>query len=231
LPEVNGVRHSTCCSGIKDSELDLAVVIFDKLANVAGVFTNSETSLAPVSWCKSIISNGFAKALIINSGNANAFTGYKGGKNVTTKTASIAKILGCRAHQVFVVSNGVIGEQLPIEKIFNYIPTLIENTNIDNWLDLAQSIRTNDSYPKLISKKFKIENKDYVLNGIAKGYGMINHNMGTLLGFFFTDANIPSGILDFYLKKINEVTFNAISVDGDTSTCDTLLLFFTGGGP
>ncbi|PPR78581.1 MAG: Arginine biosynthesis bifunctional protein ArgJ [Alphaproteobacteria bacterium MarineAlpha2_Bin1] len=231
LPQVNGVKHATMCSDIKESGLDLAIIVFDKLANVAGVFTNSETSSAPVSWCKSIIKNGLAKALIINSGNANAFTGYPGGKNVTVKTALISSIINCRADQVFVASTGVIGEQLPIEKILNSIPLLIKNIGKDNWSNLAQAIRTTDTYPKLISKKFKIEDKDYVLNGIAKGSGMISPNMGTLLGFFFTDADIPSRILDFYLKKINEVTFNAITVDGDSSTSDTLLLFSTGEGP
>ncbi|MBL41806.1 MAG: bifunctional ornithine acetyltransferase/N-acetylglutamate synthase [Rhodospirillaceae bacterium] len=231
LPEVNGVRHATICSNIKESDLDLAIIIFDELANVAGVFTNSETCSAPVSWCRSIINNGVAKALIVNSGNANAFTGYSGGKNVTAKTALISNLLGCRADQVFVASTGVIGEQLPIGKILDSIPKLINNTDDKNWINIAQAITTTDTYPKLFSKKFKIENKEYILNGVAKGSGMICPNMATLLGFFFTDADIPSRVLDFHLKKINEVTFNAITVDGDSSTSDTLLLFSTGQGP
>ncbi len=230
LPGLNGVMQAACCCNIKQSELDLVVVIFDKPVNVAGVFTNSETSSAPVVWCKSIIKKGIARGLVVNSGNANALTGYTGTKNVTAKTALISKVLGCRADEIFVASTGVIGEQLPIDNVLRAIPNLIQNISQKNWINFAKAIKTTDTYPKLFSIKFKIGNEDYVLNGVAKGSGMINPNMGTLLGFFFTDANIPSKILEYHLKKINELTFNAITVDGDSSTSDTLLLFSTGGG-
>ena len=231
LPKLGGVSHATDCCNIKQSELDIALVIFDKPAYVAGVFANSETSSAPVVWCKSIIKKGIARGLVVNSGNANAFTGYTGTKNVIAKTALISRILDCRADEIFVASTGVIGEQLPIENILSAIPNLIESVSQDDWLNFAEAIKTTDTYSKLYSIKFNIDNKEYFLNGIAKGSGMISPNMGTLLGFFFTDAEIPSEILDYHLKSINLETFNAITVDGDSSTSDTLLLFSTGCGP
>ncbi len=228
LPTVNGINLITGYSHIKELGPDVGIVVFDNLSSVAGVFTNSEMASAPVAWCRSIIQEGKAKALIVNSGNANAFTGNQGSKNVIAKTAALAKAIKCRADEIFVASTGVIGEQLPIQNILDKIPDLIKGLRKNDWLNLAQSIRTTDTYPKLGSLKFTIDEDEFVLNGVAKGSGMINPNMGTLLGFFFTDACIPANILSYYLNEINSKTFNAITVDGDTSTSDTILLFSTG---
>ncbi|MDC0074998.1 bifunctional glutamate N-acetyltransferase/amino-acid acetyltransferase ArgJ, partial [Alphaproteobacteria bacterium] len=206
------------------------LITFNELASVAGVFTRSKTAAAPVNWCKSIINNGSAKALIVNSGNANAFTGYQGNSHVTAITACVAKEIGCKANEVFVASTGVIGEYLPIAKILNVIPALSKSSKNKPWSDAANAMRTTDTYIKLSSEKYILDGKKFVINAIAKGSGMIAPDMATMLVFLFTDANISSEILSFILKKENHKTFNAITVDSDTSTSDTVLFFSTNQG-
>ncbi|MCH8181823.1 MAG: bifunctional glutamate N-acetyltransferase/amino-acid acetyltransferase ArgJ, partial [Proteobacteria bacterium] len=197
---------------------------------VAGVFTRSKTAAAPVDWCRNILGNGTARALVVNSGNANAFTGYAGARAVTAVTASAALAAGCRADEVYVGSTGVIGEPLPAERITALIPGLYEALAEDAWEAAANAIRTTDTFAKGASRGYSIGGERFVLTGIAKGSGMIAPDMGTMLAYLFTDAKLPAGALQTLLVKANETSFNAITVDGDTSTSDTVLLFATGQG-
>ena len=230
MPSVPGVTLAAINAEITGDHQDTMLAQFENNAQVAGVFTRSRTPSAPVSWCNSIVGSGTARALIVNSGNANAFTGYVGTRNVAATTAAVSRAIGCRANEVFVASTGVIGEQLPVEKILKAIPTLVKSLAANNWLEAAEAIRTTDTFPKMYTTTYTLDGNTYTLNGIAKGSGMIFPDMGTMLAFLFTDANIPSEILSSYLRRMNRVTFNAITVDSDTSTSDTALLFATGQG-
>lgn len=227
---IKGVKIATTNCGIKyKNRDDLLLVTFDKEVSVAGVFTSSSMPAAPVSWCKKNIQNKSAKALIVNAGNANAFTG-KHGEEVVTKTAEeISKCLPCKDSQVFISSTGVIGETLNYNLITKAIPNLVKNLESDqeSWNKAAKAIMTTDTKEKLVSKTCKILDEKITITGFAKGSGMIAPNMATMLGYIFTDANISSDALLVILKEITEDTFNAITVDSDQSTNDTVLLFAT----
>jgi len=230
MKPIKGVNIATANCGIKfKNRDDLLLVTFDTEANVAGVFTSSSMPAAPITWCKNNIKHGTAKALIVNAGNANAFTG-KAGEVAVFKTAEkISECLPCDTSQIFISSTGVIGEPLKYELITAAIPHLIENLNNDeeSWSKASKAIMTTDTKPKFISKTCKILDKDITLTGFAKGSGMIQPNMATMLGYIFCDANISSQALSVILKEINEDSFNAITVDSDQSTNDTVLLFAT----
>ena len=230
ISSIPGVVLSVANSGMTDKKNDLLLVSFADSAQVAGIFTKSQTPSASVEWCKNIIEKGKARGLIVNAGNANAFTGYEGVRNMTAIVASVSNYLKCRADEIFVAATGVIGDQLPINDILKKIPLLQKNLFSDKWYDAADAIRTTDTYPKMATASYLLDGNKYTLNGIAKGSGMIAPDMATMLGFLFTDSNIPADILSWHLKKINAVTFNAITVDSDTSTSDTVLLFSTAQG-
>ncbi|MDG2000687.1 MAG: bifunctional glutamate N-acetyltransferase/amino-acid acetyltransferase ArgJ, partial [Alphaproteobacteria bacterium] len=225
LPNIRGIRLSAIHSGIRyRDKLDLSLITMDEKTNVACVLTKSSTPSAPVIWCKKIKNYGKARALIVNSGNANAHTGEKGLKTVKDTVDYVAKYLGCKNNEVYVCSTGVIGEFLKTDIITSSIPILIEQKP-SSWKEVAESICTTDTFIKGAKAKCKIDDIAYNILGIAKGSGMIFPNMGTMLAFIFTDFPLSSNILNIVLKEAVEKSFNSITVDGDTSTSDTCLLF------
>jgi len=229
LLPIDGVRLATAHCGIRyKSRTDLMVVLLDSGTSVAGVFTRSRTQGAPVDWCRKALPTGKARAIVVNSGNANVFTG-KAGRRATEATAkAMAKLLGCNQREIYVSSTGVIGEFLPYEKIIAALPGAVSVAQDRAWDEAAQAIMTTDTFPKGATRTARIDGTRVVINGIAKGSGMIAPDMGTMLAYVFTDANLPAKALQPMLKDGNERAFNSITVDGDTSTSDTLLLCATG---
>jgi len=227
IPNISGVRMTSVACGVRYSgKLDLLFAEFDVDTQVAGVFTQSQTAAAPVQWCKQALLEGKARALVVNSGNANAFTG-KSGENTVRLTAEYAsEKVNSKSNEIFIASTGVIGEQLPHEKITDAMVNLDTKVNID-WRSAAEAICTTDTFPKGSYEKVMIGNSEVLIGGIAKGSGMIAPNMATMLSFIFTDASIPSDILQILLRDSVEKSFNCITVDSDTSTSDTVLLFST----
>jgi glutamate N-acetyltransferase/amino-acid N-acetyltransferase len=227
LPKIKGIRLASIHSGIRyKNKLDLSLISMTKETNVACVVTRSRTPSAPVIWCKKIKNNGKARALIVNSGNANAHTGDQGIETVKNTVNSIANHTGCKKKEVYVCSTGVIGEFLNSNIITAAIPKLIKQKE-SSWKEVAESICTTDTFVKGAKSICKVEEKKFSVVGIAKGSGMIFPNMGTMLGFVFTDLPLPVKILNILLKEAVEKSFNSITVDGDTSTSDTCLLFST----
>ena len=227
LPKIKGIRLASIHSGIRyKNKLDLSLISMTKETNVACVVTRSQTPSAPVIWCKKIKNNGKARALIVNSGNANAHTGDQGIETVKNTVNSIANHIGCKKNEVYVCSTGVIGEFLNSNIITAAIPKLIKQKE-SSWKEVAESICTTDTFVKGAKSICKVEEKKFSVVGIAKGSGMIFPNMGTMLGFVFTDLPLPVKILNILLKEAVEKSFNSITVDGDTSTSDTCLLFST----
>ncbi len=231
LPALAGVTLASAKAKIRYDRTDVMLAAFDPGTTVAGVFTTSKTASPAVEWCRARAKKGVARALIVNSGNANAFTGQEGARAVAATTAAVALTAGCRADEVFVSSTGVIGEKLPVERLIGTLPTLRKALKAKNWDDAANAIRTTDTYPKGATKTFRLDAKTYRINGIAKGSGMIAPDMATMLAYVFTDAKLPAAVLRETLRDSVATTFNAITVDSDTSTSDTLLLFATGAGP
>jgi len=231
LPPIEGVRLSTAAAGILYDRADVLMASLSEGTSVAGVFTKSKTASAAVLWCRDILRNGSARGLLVNSGNANAFTGYEGVRAVAAATAAVAKALGCRADEVFASSTGVIGEKLPTSKVLSVVDGLKQGLSASKWTEAADAIRTTDTFSKVATRSYFIGDVKFNLNGIAKGSGMIAPDMATMLAYVFTDAAIPHEVLQAELAMANDGSFNAITVDGDTSTSDTVLLFATGDGP
>jgi glutamate N-acetyltransferase/amino-acid N-acetyltransferase len=209
---------------------DVVLAVFSPGTQVAGVFTRSKTASAPVDWCRENLAGGSARMLVANSGNANAFTGLAGMESVRTIAESAAGMVGCRAQEVFIASTGVIGEPLPYQKIIGVLPQLADAGAAGAWRVAAEAIMTTDTFPKLASASAFIDGHRVTINGIAKGSGMIAPDMATLLAFLFTDAAIPGSVLQPLLAEAAANSFNCTTVDGDTSTSDTLLMFATGKG-
>src|SRR3989440_1236700 len=229
MPEIAGVRLATAAAGIRyKGRTDVLLAVMDKGTTVAGVFTKSKCPSAPVEWCRAKLKRGAARALVVNSGNANAFTG-KTGKQSTALTAQIAaKAVGCSVNDVFLASTGVIGEPLDATKFDGVLATLHEAAAPGDWMSAARAIMTTDTFPKVATATVKLGKAKVTINGMAKGSGMIMPDMATMLAFVFTDAPVSAGALQSLLKGGVEDTFNAVTVDGDTSTSDTLLAFATG---
>jgi glutamate N-acetyltransferase/amino-acid N-acetyltransferase len=206
------------------------MAVFPPGTQVAGVFTQSKTASAPVEWCKAALKAGQARGLVVNSGNANAFTGKAGFDGARAVAESAAGVIGCRPLEVFLASTGVIGEPLPAEKITKLLGRIAENASAGEWKAAAAAIMTTDTYPKVATASASIDGKRVTINGIAKGSGMIAPDMATMLSFVFTDAALPANVLQDLLSAAVQPSFNAITVDSDTSTSDTLLLFATGKG-
>ena len=231
LPPLAGVRFAAGAAGVRyANRTDVLVAAFAPGTQVAGVFTRSKTSSAPVDWCRSSLTGGEARALVVNSGNANAFTGRAGVESVRAVAQAAGAIVGAPAAQVFLASTGVIGEPLPHERITGALAGIFERAATTGWLDAAKAIMTTDTFPKLATAQAEIDGVKVRINGIAKGSGMIAPDMATMLSFVFTDAAIPSGVLQSLLAEAADQSFNCITVDSDTSTSDTLLLFATGKG-
>jgi glutamate N-acetyltransferase/amino-acid N-acetyltransferase len=229
MPAILGVKLATAAAGIRyQGRTDVLLVVLDKETTVAGVFTQSKCPSAPVDWCRAKLSRGTARALVVNSGNANAFTG-KTGRQSTAMTASIAaKAVGCSPNEVFLASTGVIGEPLDASKFDGVLGGLAESAEPGEWMSAAKAIMTTDTFPKVATKSVKLGKTKVTINGMAKGSGMIAPDMATMLSFVFTDAPLSSSVLQSLLRSGVEDTFNAVTVDGDTSTSDTLLAFATG---
>ena len=229
LPAIDGVRLATAQAGIRyKNRTDVLLVEFDKGTAVAGVFTRSKCPSAPVEWCRAHLKGGKARGLVVNSGNANAFTG-KSGRTATTMTARLAaQALSCSTAEVFLASTGVIGEPLDATKFDGVLHTLAGEVRPGDFLEAAKAIMTTDTFPKVATAKAKIGKVEVTINGIAKGAGMIAPDMATMLSFVFTDAPIAPAALQKLLSEGVTDTFNAVTIDGDTSTSDTLLAFATG---
>ena len=235
LPVIAGVRLATAAAGIRyKGRTDVLLALFDEGTTVAGVFTKSKCPSAAVDWCRERLAGGksskggIARALVVNSGNANAFTG-KTGKAATKLTADIAaRAIKANAGQIFLASTGVIGEPLDATKFNGVLDDLASRAAPESWEEAARAIMTTDTFPKLATKTVKLGKARVTINGIAKGAGMIAPDMATMLSFVFTDAPIAAPALQALLKSSVEDTFNAVTIDGDTSTSDTLLAFATG---
>ncbi len=231
MPPVDGIRLAVAASGIRyQGCTDLLLVEMAHGSAVAGVFTNSLTAAAPVEICRKHLVGGRASSLVVNSGNANAFTG-KAGRDAVQQTAeAVADLFACRPSSVFVSSTGVIGEILPVDRIIQALPEMAKNMDGNVWESAARAIMTTDTFPKGATRQAEIGGVLTTLNGIAKGSGMIAPNMATTLAYVFTDAAIPANVLQALLKSAADRSFNCITVDGDTSTNDALMLFATGAG-
>jgi glutamate N-acetyltransferase/amino-acid N-acetyltransferase len=204
------------------------LALLDPGTSVAGVFTRSLMPGAPVDWCRACLPRGKARAIVVNSGNANVFTGRAGREAVRQTAAATAKLVGCHQREVYIASTGVIGEPPPTEKIIAGLAPAQRAAAATAWLDAARAIMTTDTFPKLATASTEIDGTKVTINGFAKGSGMIAPDMATMLAFVFTDAAIPAAVLQPLLKAATERSFNSITVDGDTSTSDTLLLLATG---
>jgi len=229
LPPIPGVRLGAIEAGIKYKDRhDLALWVLDEGTTIAGVFTKSLTAGAPVVWSKEALVGGSARAIVVNSGNSNAFTGRAGKETVEATAKAAAELVGCRLNQVFIASTGVIGEPIPADHIPRILPTLHGEIGSDRWADAGRAIMTTDTFPKFATAAANLGGKEVRINGVAKGSGMIAPDMATMLGFLCTDAAIPAGVLQELLSSATERSFNAITVDSDTSTSDTVLLCATG---
>jgi glutamate N-acetyltransferase / amino-acid N-acetyltransferase len=229
LPEIKGVKLSAAATGIRyKNRPDVLLALLDAGTTVAGCLTNSKSRSAPVDWCAYNLKKGTARALVVNAGNANAFTGKAGVATVKAVAAAAAKNFGCKASEVYQASTGVIGEPLNPAFIVNALPELKGTASSSAWDMAASAIMTTDTFPKASTVQVKLGGKTVTINGIAKGSGMIAPDMATMLVFIFTDANLPPRILQKLLSQSVVKSFNCITVDGDTSTSDTVLLFATG---
>lgn len=234
LKPVSGLELGYAKANIKKADRkDLLVMKLAPEATVAGVFTKNRFCAAPVQICKANLEktgkdNKPIRALMVNTGNANAGTGESGYKDAVDTSAALAKLLGCEAEQVLPFSTGVILEPLPADKIIAGLPAAIADLKEDNWLNAAEAIMTTDTIPKAASRVIIIDGKTVTITGMCKGSGMIKPNMATMLGFIATDADIPQDVLEVMLKSAVNKSFNCITVDGDTSTNDSLILMATG---
>ena len=229
MAQVAGVSLAVACSGTKyRNRNDLMLAVLEPGTAIAGCFTTSKTRSAPVDICRENLSGKRARAIIVNAGNANAFTGARGYDAASKITGAVAARLGCGQGEVFAASTGVIGELLDPEPVINRLDQLTTTAGKATWQDAASAIMTTDTYAKMASLKTEIDGVEVTLNGIAKGSGMIAPDMATMLVFLFTDAAIPAGILQEMLNRAVARSFNSITVDSDTSTSDTVLLCATG---
>ena len=229
LPVVDGVRMAAGACGVRyKGRADVALFELAPGTAVAGVLTRSKTASAPVEWCRKALSGGKARALLVNAGNANAFTGAAGTDAVERSVEAARALVGCKAREVFVASTGVIGEPLEDRRITRHLGKLHKALTPAGWPAVAKAIMTTDTFPKAATRSAEIDGVAVTLNGIAKGSGMIAPDMATMLSFVFTDAKLPAAVLQPMLARAADRSFNAMTVDGDTSTSDTLLAFASG---
>jgi glutamate N-acetyltransferase/amino-acid N-acetyltransferase len=229
MPPIAGVRLATAAAGIRYADrTDVLLALFEPGTTTAGVFTRSKCPSAPVEWCRAHLKGGKARALVVNSGNANAFTG-KNGRDACRFTAQLAaRAIGCKPADVLLASTGVIGESLNAQVFDGVMEGMVAKAQADEFLPAARAIMTTDTFPKVATAEAKIGRAKVTINGIAKGAGMIAPDMATMLSFIFTDAPLPAAALQSLLKDSVTDTFNAVTIDGDTSTSDTLMIFATG---
>jgi glutamate N-acetyltransferase / amino-acid N-acetyltransferase len=229
MPAIEGVRFATGAAGIRYKDrTDVLLVLMNEGTQAAGVFTKSRCPSAPVDWCRANLKKGRARALVVNSGNANAFTGKRGVESVRFAAKLAAQATGARQSEILLASTGVIGEPLDAGKFDGLLEKLASEATPDAWLDAARAIMTTDTFPKVATATAEIGGVEVTIGGIAKGAGMIAPDMATMLSFVFTDAPIAAPALQRLLSETVADTFNAVTIDGDTSTSDTLLAFATG---
>jgi glutamate N-acetyltransferase/amino-acid N-acetyltransferase len=229
MPAIGGVRIATAQAGIKyKGRTDLLAMVFDEGTAVAGVFTRSKCPSAPVDLCRQNLAGGSARVLVVNSGNANAFTGKRGREATGLTAKAAARAAGCGEGEVFLASTGVIGEPLDTTKFAHLLDDMVAGAQGDGWAEAGRAIMTTDTYPKYATATVDLGGVAVTINGIAKGAGMIAPDMATMLSFIATDAPIEAAVLQDMLSKGVGKTFNAVTVDSDTSTSDTLILFATG---
>jgi len=232
LPEllpVAGVRLATAEAGIRyKGRTDVLLAEFAEGTTVAGVFTKNLCPGAPVTWCREALQGGGARGLVVNAGNANVFNGLAGVRAVEATAHAAAATLKTTPGQIFLSSTGVIGEPLPAQKIVAVMDELHTKLAADRLAEAARAIMTTDTFPKAATRVARLGGVDVRITGIAKGSGMIAPDMATMLAFIFTDAAIPAAALQAMLSKGVETSFNCITIDSDTSTSDTVLLFATG---
>ncbi len=229
LAPLDGVRFATAEAGIRyKNRTDLMVAVMDDGTTAAGVLTQSKTCSAPVLWCRKSLKHGTARILVVNSGNANAFTGMKGRAAVDATAEAAAAAAGCKDKDVYLASTGVIGEPLDPSKFTHLLAGLAASAVPDAFEAAARAIMTTDTYPKLATRTALIGDTPVTISGFCKGAGMIAPDMATMLCFIFTDAAIAAEALQDLLNEHVKTTFNSMTIDGDTSTSDTCLLFATG---
>ncbi|MCA1940934.1 MAG: bifunctional glutamate N-acetyltransferase/amino-acid acetyltransferase ArgJ [Caenispirillum bisanense] len=236
MPALTGVTFAAHACGIRyKNRDDLLLMVLPANTTAAGVFTRSKCPSAPVDWCREALKKGKARAraVLVNAGNANAFTGEVGAASVARTVAKAAEVIGCAPEHVFVSSTGTIGEPLPDERITGNLDAVFAKAMAGgeaagDWQKAAAAIMTTDTFPKGATRQATIDGVTVTINGIAKGSGMIAPDMATMLSYVVTDAALPADVLQALLTKATDKTFNCITVDSDTSTSDTLLLFATG---
>ena len=229
LPPIGGVALASAATGIRyKNRPDVLLAVFAPGTSAAGCFTRSKCRSAPVDWCVKALTGGRARAVVINAGNANAFTGKAGVKTVGSVARAAAKLLKCAPTEIFQASTGVIGEPLDPTPIVGALAGLAGAVKAEQWPEAARAIMTTDTFPKASTVTAKLGGKTVTINGIAKGSGMIAPDMATMLAFIFTDAAVPPRALQKLLSQSVAKSFNCITVDSDTSTSDTVLMFATG---
>ncbi len=232
LPVVEGVQVATLAAGLRyQGRADLMLALVPEGSSVAGTFTSSLCPSAPVDWCRKMLPGGRGRAIVVNSGNANAFTGRHGETAAELTATTIAGVLSIPPEEVFLASTGVIGENLPTEALTDALPALatsLEPAGPQTWESVADAIRTTDTFAKGAGTSLVVGDTTVHVAGIAKGSGMIAPDMATMLGFVFTDAKVSPSALQSLLSNSVEHSYNRITVDSDTSTSDTVLLFATG---
>jgi len=228
LPPVAGVRLAVGQAGIRyQGRNDVLLATFAEGTTVAGVFTKNLCPGAPVTWCREMLPGGQARGLVVNAGNANVFNGVAGQRAVEATAKSAAQTIGAPRETIFLASTGVIGEPMPAHKIVGVMQSLYGKPE-SGLADAARAIMTTDTFPKAATRKARLGGIEVQISGIAKGSGMIAPDMATMLAFLFTDAAIPAPALQAMLAKGVDHSFNCITIDSDTSTSDTVLLFATG---
>ena len=229
LLPIAGVRLASVNAGIRyKNRNDVLLMELAEGSTTAAVFTQNAFCAAPVWICREHLAVDTPRYLLINAGNANAGTGELGMRAARTSSEQVAKLAGCRAQQVLPFSTGVIGMQLPVEKIDAALPEAFAKLDADAWLEASRTIMTTDTVAKAISKQLSVDGKTITITGIAKGAGMIHPNMATMLAYVATDAQVDAATLQTCLNAVVDETFNCITVDGDTSTNDSLVLVATG---
>jgi glutamate N-acetyltransferase/amino-acid N-acetyltransferase len=229
LPRIAGVRLGGVAIGLKkNGGRDLMLAELAPGTTIAGALTRSLCSSAPVDWCRDALKGGKARAIVVNSGNSNAFTGKAGDLTVAATVKAAVSIFGCRPTEVFIASTGVIGQPLPADAIASALPDIAKHVKATGWKEAAEAIRTTDTFAKAVTRTAIIAGTKVTINGIAKGSGMIAPDMATMLAFLFTDAAIPADVLQQIVTRAVKRSFNAITVDSDTSTSDTVLFAATG---
>jgi len=228
LPPIAGVRLAAFACGIRyTGRDDLMLAELAPGSTVAGVFTQSTMPGEPVIWCRECLPRGTVRAIVVNSGNANVFTGRAGRQVVESTAATAARLFGCDPKDVFIASTGVIGEPPPADRISAALPKVVPLLSAEGWEDAARAIMTTDTFPKGATASATIDGATVRLNGFCKGSGMIAPDMATMLAYLFTDASLPAAVMQTLLRAAADISFNSMTIDGDTSTSDTLLLCAT----